>query len=46
MMEEYKSRPHYTREFKVETVELLLNGGQTAVEVSRNLSIRVVLRYR
>ena len=46
MMEERKSRRQFTREFKSEAVELLLNGGKTAVEVARNLGIRVELLYR
>lgn len=41
-----KSRRQFTREFKVEAVELLVNGGKTAVEVARNLGIRVELLYR
>ena len=40
------SRRQFTREFKSEAVELLLNGGKTAVEVARNLGIRVELLYR
>lgn len=46
MMEEKRTRRVFTREFKVETVQLLLNGKKTAVEVSRNLGIRVELLYR
>ena len=46
MMEERRTRRVFTREFKVETVQLLLNGKKTAVEVSRNLGIRVELLYR
>ena len=41
-----KSRRQFTREFKVEAAELLLNGHKTAVEVARNLGIRVELLYR
>ena len=46
MMEEKKSCRQFTREFKVEVVELLLNGDKTAVDVARNLGIRVELLYR
>jgi len=46
MMEQNKTRRQYTREFKVEAVELLHNGEKTAVEVARNLGIRVELLYR
>ena len=41
-----RSRRQFTREFKTEAVELLLNGGNTAVKVARNLGIRVELIYR
>ena len=46
MMEEKGTRRVFTREFKVEAVELLINGNRKAVEVSRNLGIRVELLYR
>ncbi len=46
MMEEKRTRRVFPRAFKVEAVELLLNGGQTAVEVARNLGVRVELLYR
>ena len=46
MMEEKRTRRVFTREFKVEAVELLVNGNRKAVEVSRNLGIRVELLYR
>ena len=46
MMEEKRSRRQFTREFKFEAVELLLNGDKTAVEVARNLGLRVELLYR
>jgi len=46
MMDEKRSRRQFTREFKFEAVELLLNGDKTAVEVARNLGIRVELLYR
>ena len=46
MMEEKRSRRQFTREFKVEAVELLLHGDKTGVEVARNLGIRVELLYR
>ena len=46
MMEEKRTRRVFPREFKVEAVELLLNGNKTAVEVARNLGIRVELLYR
>lgn len=46
MMEERRSRRQFTREFKFEVMELLLNGDKTAVEVARNLGLRVELLYR
>ena len=46
MMEERATRRQFTREFKVEAVELLLRGDKTGVEVARNLGIRVELLYR
>lgn len=46
MMEAKRSRRQFTREFKVEAVELLLRGDKTGVEVARNLGIRVELLYR
>lgn len=46
MMEEKRTRRQFTREFKVEAVELLLGGDKTAVEIARNLGIRVELLYR
>ena len=46
MMEEKRARRQFTREFKVEAVELLLHGDKTAVEVAGNLGIRVELLYR
>jgi len=45
-MNEIKSRRIFTREFKIETVEFLLHGDKTAVEVSRDLGIRTELLYR
>ena len=45
-MEERTTRRQFTREFKVEAVELLLRGDKTGVEVARNLGIRVELLYR
>ena len=46
MMEEKRLRRQYTREFKSEAVELLLNDDKTAVEVAGNLDLRVELLYR
>ncbi|MBA7616373.1 hypothetical protein ES703_23669 [subsurface metagenome] len=34
MMEEKRSRRQFTREFKIEAVELLLHGSKTAVELA------------
>jgi len=45
-MNEIKSRRRFTREFKLETVEFLLHGDKTAVEVSRDFGIRTELLYR
>ena len=45
-MMEKRTRRVFPREFKVEAVQLLLNGSQAAVEVARNLGIRVELLYR
>ena len=41
MMEEKRTRQVFTREFKVEAVELLLHGDKTAVDVAWSLGIRV-----
>ncbi len=46
MIEERKPRRQFTREFKVEAVELLLRGKKTAVEVARDLGIRTEILYR
>lgn len=35
-----ENRRQYTREFKIEAVELLLSGNQKAVDVASNLGIR------
>ena len=45
-MNEINSRRQYTREFKLETVEFLLRGDKTGVEVARDLGIRVDTLYR
>ena len=45
-MNEIKTRRQYTREFKLETVEFLLRGEKTAVEVARDLGIRTEILYR
>ena len=45
-MNEINRRRQYTREFKLETVEFLLRGDKTGVEVARDLGIRVDLLYR
>ena len=42
-MNEIDSRRQYTREFKLETVEFLLRGDKTGVEVASDLGIRVDL---
>ena len=46
MMADKISRRQFTHEFKFEAVELVLTGDKTAVEVARNLGIRVELLYR
>ena len=46
MMGEQETRRQFTREFKIEAVELLLNGDRSGVEVARNLGIRPELLYR
>ena len=46
MMDNGDTRRQFTREFKIETVELLLNGDKSGVEVARNLGIRAELLYR
>ena len=46
MIAERETRRHFTREFKVEAVELLLGSGKKGVEVARNLGIRPELLYR
>ena len=45
-MTERKSRRQYTREFKVEVVELALRSDKTAIGVARDLGIRADLLYR
>lgn len=45
-MNEIKTRRRFTREFKVETVEFLLRGDKSAVEVARDLGIRTEILYR
>ena len=45
-MEEKLTRRQFPQAFKVEAVELLLRGDKKAVEVARNLGIRVELLYR
>ena len=45
-MDENEKRRVFTREFKVEAVEFLLNGDKQATEVARDLGIRVGLLYR
>lgn len=45
-MNEQKTRRQFTREFKLETVEFLLRGSKTAVEVARDLGIRSEILYR
>ena len=45
-MNEINRRRQYTREFKLETVEFLLRGDKTGVEVARDLGIRVDTLYR
>lgn len=45
-MKEIRKRRQYTQEFKIETVEFLLRGDKTAVEVARDLGIRTELMYR
>ncbi len=46
MMDDRDTRRQFTREFKVEAVELLMNGNKRGVEVARNLGIRPELLYR
>jgi transposase len=46
MTEAKRTRRQFTRTFKTEAVELLVNGDKTAVEVARNLGVRVELLYR
>lgn len=46
MMDDNQTRRQFTREFKLETVELLLRGNKSAVEIARNMGIRVELLYR
>lgn len=45
-MREIKKRRQYTKEFKIETVEFLLRGEKTTVEVAGDLGIRTELLYR
>ena len=45
-MKEIRKRRQYTREFKAETIEFLLRGEKSTVEVARDLGIRAELLYR
>ena len=45
-MEEKGTRRRFTKEFKVEAVELVLRGSKTVVEIARDLGIRPELLYR
>ncbi len=46
MMDTGDNRRQFTREFKIEAVELLLSGEKKGTEVARNLGIRAELLYR
>lgn len=45
-MDNKQTRRVFTREFKVEAVEFLLNSDKLGTEVARDLGIRVELLYR
>jgi len=45
-MNEKQARRVFTREFKIETIELYRNSEKTADEISRDLGIRKELIYR
>lgn len=45
-MDDKGTRRQFTREFKVEAVEMVLQGDKKATDVARNLGIRVELLYR
>ncbi len=45
-MLERETRRRFTKEFKVEAVELVLRGNKKAVEIARDLGIRPELLYR
>ena len=45
-MQTQQKRRQYTKAFKIEAVELLLQSKKTAVEVAGNLGIRTELLYR
>ncbi len=45
-MNEIQTRRVFTREFKIEAVEHLLNSDKPATEIARDLGIRVELLYR
>ena len=45
-MNTIRKRRQFTREFKIETVEFLLRGKKSAIEVSRDLGIRASLLHR
>ena len=45
-MSEKQSRRIYTKEFKIEAVELYLNSGKTGSEIASNLGIKREVLYR
>jgi len=45
-MNEIKTRRQFTREFKLETVEFLLRGTKSAIDVARDLGISTGLLHR
>lgn len=46
MMADGDTRRQFTREFKIEAVEMLLNSDRKGTEVARSLGIRPELLYR
>ena len=45
-METEKRRKKYDRQFKIDAVSLVINGGRTVLEVARDLGIEANVLYR
>jgi transposase len=45
-MEAEKPRKKYDRQFKIDAVSMVINGGRTVAEVARDLGIKADMLYR